>query len=57
MSCLQLFNFYTHDLPLPSAGCHEIIFADDHTQVITHPNKRKASLALKTVREIEKVKL
>ena len=50
-----LFNFYTFDLPPPSQGCHQVIFADDHTQVVTHPSKRKNILALKTAREIEKV--
>ena len=51
-----LFNFYTHDMPPPSDGCHQVIFADDQTQIITHPNKiAKRTLAWKTAREIKKI--
>ena len=51
-----LFNFYTRDIPPPAIGCHQIIFADDHTQIITYPNTRaKQMLATKTAREIKKV--
>ena len=51
-----LFNLYTADVPQPGEGCHQIIFADDHTQVITWPRKRaKPALAYRTKREIEKI--
>lgn len=51
-----LFCFYVKDLPSPSLGCTQIIFADDHTQIITYPNKTgKHMLARRTQREIEKI--
>ena len=51
-----LFNLYTADVPPPGPGCHQLIFADDHTQIITWPTKRsKEGLSIRTVREIEKV--
>lgn len=51
-----LFNFYTRDVPEPERNNHQFIFADDHTQVITHFNKRgKGMLALRTAREIKRV--
>ena len=51
-----LFNFYTHDIPPPSIGCYQLLFADDHTQIITtYSKKSKRDLALKTSREIRKI--
>ena len=51
-----LFNYYTFDTPRPSAGCDQVIFADDHTQVVTYDTKRsKRTLAVRTVREINKI--
>ena len=52
-----LFNFYTHDIPRPSPGCFNIVFADDCTQVVTDPGKSKRFLARKTEIEIEKLNL
>ena len=52
-----LFNFYTHDIPRPSPGCFNIVFADDCTQLVTDPGKSKRFLARKTEREIEKLNL
>ena len=51
----SLFTFYTYDMPAPSPGCFNIIFADDSTQVITYPGKSKQMLARRTKREIEKL--
>ena len=51
-----LYNFYTRDTPAPGIGCQQILFADDHTQVITYPNTRgKRMLAAKTANEIKRV--
>ena len=50
-----LFNFYTQDLPPPSPGNHQVVFADDHTQVVTYPTRNKNFLALRTEREIERI--
>ena len=51
-----LFNFYTRDTPAPGIGCTQILFADDHTQIITYPGPRgKAMLARKTANEITRV--
>ena len=51
-----LFNLYTHDVPPPEAGCLQVIYADDHTQIITWPTKRaKAALSVKIAREIDRV--
>ncbi|XP_064110270.1 uncharacterized protein LOC135218056 [Macrobrachium nipponense] len=51
----SLYNFYIKDTPPPSQGCLQIMFADDHTQVITYPTKAKCMLQRKTVREIQKI--
>lgn len=51
----SLFNFYTRDVPAPPPGSLQLIFADDHTQVIMHRTKSKRMLQLKTRREIERV--
>ena len=51
-----LFNFFTHDIPVPSPHCHQLIFADDHTQVVTHQTTRaKHILALRTSREVQRM--
>ncbi|XP_068225475.1 uncharacterized protein [Palaemon carinicauda] len=50
-----LYNFYIKETPPPAEGCLQIIFADDHTQVITYPNKNKLRLQRKTVRELTKI--
>ena len=46
---------YTADIPEPSAGCFNLIFADDNKQIVTYPGKSKNMLALKTQREIIKM--
>ena len=50
-----LFIMFTADMPPPSAGCYNIIFADDSTQVVTYPGKSKLMLARRTEREVEKI--
>ena len=51
-----LFNFYTFDMPAPSPYCYQIIFADDHTQVIIHPGYRgRIILANRTSREVQRM--
>lgn len=50
-----LYCFYIRDVPPPSPGCLQILFADDQTQVITHLTKNKRYLQRKTCREIEAV--
>lgn len=51
----SLYCFYIHDIPPPAPGCLQLLFADDHTQVITYPNKNKIRLQRKTIREIESI--
>ena len=50
-----LFILYTSDMPEPSAGCYSIVFADDHTQIVTQPGRSRQMLARKTQREIQKL--
>ena len=46
--CLSpaLFNFYTHDLPDPTAYSEHIIYADDITQIITYPGTERMLAAI-----------
>ena len=39
-------------MPEPSAGCFNVIFADDNTQIVTQPGRGKQMIARKTQREI-----
>ena len=50
-----LYIIYTTDIPEPQARCHQIMFADDITQIITNPNKSRQLMAIQTTREIEKI--
>ena len=50
-----LFNFYTFDMPGPSPHCGQYIFADDHTQVVTHEGRSKRILAHRTAREVQRM--
>ncbi len=51
-----LYSLYTNDLPEPGYESHITTFADDITQVITHPSKSKAMMKMRVEREIEKNK-
>ena len=50
-----LYSLYTADMPPPSPGNLDVVFADDVTQVIVEPNRSKQFLANKTEREIERI--
>ena len=50
-----LFTIYTNVLEDPEEGCINVIFADDITQIITHPSKSKDMIARRSEREIRKV--
>lgn len=50
-----LYSLYTHDIPSPSHGCANIIYADDITQIITQPGRSRKMLAKKIEREITKI--
>ena len=47
-----LYTLYTRDLPAPSPGCLNVIYADDITQIISQPGNSKKMLAKKIEREI-----
>ena len=49
-----LYTFYNHDLPQPSGLCHNIIYADDITQIIRYPRTANMATAIAT-REINKI--
>ena len=50
-----LYCHYVSDTPAPSPGSLQALFADDHTLVVTYPNKNKRALKRKAIREIEAV--
>ena len=50
-----LYTIFTSDLPLPAAGCINIQYADDITQIITYPGKSREMMARRTVNEINKI--
>ena len=50
-----LFILYTADTPVPGAGCIDLSFADDNTQIITYEGRSRNMLAIKTVREIKRI--
>ena len=50
-----LYSLYTADLPAASPGSTNIIYADDITQIITHPSKSKKIMARRVQTEINKI--
>ena len=50
-----LFLIFINDIPEPEHGVHNVIFADDVTQVITVPNQNSRALARKVTRETTKI--
>ena len=50
-----LYALYTSDIPAASAGSTNILYADDITQIVTHPSKSKKIMARRTQYEIIKI--
>jgi len=50
-----LFLMFTNNLPPSGPGCVDVIFADDITQIITHPSKSTNIMGRRVVREIQRV--
>ncbi len=50
-----LYTIYTRDLPPPAIDCHDILYADDISQIITYRGKSKLLMADRVGREIERV--
>ena len=50
-----LYIMYTADIPLQGAGCQDIVFADDITQVIIYPHKSRKLMERRTEREIKRI--
>ena len=50
-----LYSIYVSDIPFPSERCFNIMYADDITQIITHPRKSRMFMTRKTEREIAKI--
>ena len=50
-----MYTIFTNDLPPPSHGCLDILYADDVTQIITSQSKSKNMMKLKVEREIERI--
>ena len=50
-----LFTFYTSQLPPPAPYSNYIAYADDITQIITHPSKSKHYMKLATERAISHI--
>lgn len=51
----SLYTLYTNDMPVAGPGCHDIMYADDITQIITSPSKSKSMMKLKVEREIKRI--
>ena len=52
----SLYIFYMADIPPPGPSCEDYGFADDITQIIIYPHKSRRMLAIRTKREIERLK-
>lgn len=50
-----LYTVFTRDLPQPAAFCHNIIYADDISQIITYGGQSRAFMAIRVGQEIEKI--
>lgn len=51
-----LFLLYTNNLPAAGPGCIDVIFADDVTEIITHPSKPVNMMSKRIIQEITRVK-
>ena len=50
-----MYTLYTNYLPSAGAGCIDIMYADDVTQIITAPTKSKRMMKIKVEREINRI--